>query len=217
MNSSTLRKLSYGVYIVSTLDKGRLTGCVANSSMQITSDPATIAVSINHNNYTNQCIQECGKFTLSILGEGVDPGLIGTFGFQSGKDINKFENVSYEMKEGLPVLKDACGYLVCEVVDKLETQTHTIFLGKIIDADVLKDDEPMTYAYYHKVVKGKSPKNAPTYIPDEETKAPEQREEATYVCGVCGYIYEGNIPFEELPEDYVCPICKQPKSVFIKK
>lgn len=215
MNSLALRKLSYGVYVISTLDKERPTGCVANSSMQITSEPATVAVSINHNNYTNQCIRETGKFALSILGEGVDPGIIGTFGFQSGKEVNKFDSVAYEMKEGVPVLTDACGYLVCEVVDQFETQTHTIFLGRLIDADVLKQEEPMTYAYYHKVVKGKSPKNAPTYIPEEETQT-EPETGVKYVCSVCGYIYDGDIPFEELPEDYVCPICKQPKSVFIR-
>lgn len=217
MNSATLRKLSYGVYVISTLDKERPTGCVANSSMQITSEPATVAVSINHNNFTNQCIKESGRFSLSILGEGADPGIIGTFGFQSGKDVNKFETVSYDMKDGIPVLKDACGYLVCEVVDKLETQTHTIFLGRIIDADVLKEEEPMTYAYYHKVVKGKSPKNAPTYIPDEEENTEAETKKETYVCSICGYIYDGDVPFEELPDDYICPICKQPKSVFVKK
>lgn len=218
MNSLTLRKLSYGVYIVSTMDKERPTGCVANSSMQITSEPATIAVSVNHNNFTNQCIKESGKFSLSVLGEGIDPGIIGTFGFQSGRDIDKFASVSYEMKDGVPVLTDACGYLVCEVVDKLETETHTIFLGKITDADILKEEEPMTYAYYHKVVKGKSPKNAPTYIPDEEKNTkPETEAKAQYVCSVCGYVYDGEIPFEELPEDYVCPLCRQPKSVFVKK
>lgn len=218
MNNLTLRQLSYGVYVISTLDGERPTGCVANSSMQVNAEPATVAVSMNHNNFTNQCIRKSGKFSLSILGEGIDPGIIGTFGFQSGKDTDKFAGVSYEMKDGVPVLADACGYLVCEVVDSMETETHTIFLGKITNADVLKEEEPMTYAYYHKVVKGKSPKNAPTYIPNEEqSEEPEKEEEAKYVCSICGYIYDGDIPFEELPEDYVCPICKQPKSVFVKK
>lgn len=217
MNSFALRKLSYGVYVIGTLDQERVTGCIANSAMQITSDPATVAVSINHNNYTNKCIRESGKFSVSILGEGINPEIIGTFGFQSGKDINKFETVSYDMKEGVPVLTEACGYLVCEVVDKMETETHTVFLGKIVDAESLSEEEPMTYAYYHKVVKGKSPKNAPTYISEEEIKAESEQKNEKYVCGICGYVYDGEVPFEELPEDYVCPICKQPKSVFVKK
>jgi flavin reductase (DIM6/NTAB) family NADH-FMN oxidoreductase RutF/rubredoxin len=176
--------------------------------MQITSSPATIAVSINHDNFTNQCISDTGKFTISILSEGSDPGIIGNFGFQSGRTVNKYDATAYEMVNGLPVVSDACGYLVCEVIDKMETSTHTVFLGAVKDAEVLKGGEAMTYAYYHKVVKGKSPKAAPTYLPEEDEKetkpdgsagAPTKR----YVCQVCGYVYEGT----HLPEDYKCPVC----------
>lgn len=209
INKNTFRSLSYGVYIVSTLDGDRPTGCVANSAMQITSEPATIAVSINHDNYTNACIEKTGKFALSILSEQSDSGLIGTFGFQSGKDVNKFDGVDAQVQSDISVIKDSCGYIVCKVIDKMETSTHTVFLGEVIEADVLEKADAMTYAYYHKVVKGKSPKNAPTYIAEEETK-----QEGKWMCGVCGYAYAGEVPFEEVPESYVCPICKQPKSVF---
>lgn len=164
MNKNAFRQLSYGVYVVSTWDEGRATGCTANSAMQITSDPATIAISINHDNYTNQCIQNTGKFAISILGENSSPSVIGTFGFKSGRDNNKFDEVESVVKSFMPVVSDACAYIVCEVIDKLETSTHTVFLGKVLDADTLKQDTPMTYAYYHNVVKGRSPKNAPTYI-----------------------------------------------------
>ena len=214
INKNAFRNLSYGVYVVSTLDGERPTGCVANSAMQITSEPATIAVSINHDNYTNACIKKTEKFAISILTEQSDSGLIGTFGFQSGKDVNKFDGVEAVVKEGISVVADACSYLVCKVIDKMETATHTVFLGEVIAADVLKEEEPMTYAYYHKVVKGKSPKNAPTYIAEEEETV--QKEEK-WVCGICGYEYRGEIPFEEVPEQFVCPVCKQPKSVFVKK
>ena len=213
INKNAFRSMSYGVYIVSTLDGERPTGCVANSAMQITSEPATIAVSINHDNYTNACIEKTGKFAISILTEQSDPGLIGIFGFQSGKDVNKFDVLKAVVKEGLSVVTDACSYLVCKVINKMETATHTVFLGEVIAADVLKDEDAMTYAYYHKVVKGKSPKNAPTYIAEEE---PVQKEEK-WVCGICGYEYRGEIPFDEVPEQFVCPVCKQPKSVFVKK
>lgn len=216
INKNTFRSLSYGVYIISTLDGARPTGCVANSAMQITSEPATIAVSINHDNYTNACIEKTGKFALSILSEESNPGLIGTFGFQSGKDVNKFEGVDAIEAEGLSVIADACGYVVCKVIDKMETATHTVFLGEVIAADVLKEEEAMTYAYYHKVVKGKSPKNAPTYIADEPEVAKEEpKKEGKWVCSVCGYEYAGMIPFEEVPEEFVCPLCKQPKSKFV--
>ena len=213
INKNAFRNMSYGVYIVSTLDGERPTGCVANSAMQITSEPATIAVSINHDNYTNSCIEKAGKFAISVLSEQSDAGLIGTFGFQSGKDVNKFDGVEAVEKEGISVVADACSYIVCKVIDKMETSTHTVFLGEVIAADELKKEEPMTYSYYHKVVKGKSPKNAPTYIAEE----PEEKKEEKWVCGICGYEYDGDLPFEEVSEDYVCPVCKQPKSVFIKK
>ncbi len=215
MNNNILRDLSYGVYIISTLDGDRATGCVANSAMQITSSPATIAVSINHDNFTNECIRKSGRFSVSILSQESDPGLIGTFGFQSGKDVDKYEKVEHEVVENVPVIKDSCGYMVCELKDSFETSTHTIFIGEIVEGDVYSNVEPMTYAYYHKVVKGKSPKNAPTYIPDEKEESAESK--VIYQCSICGYIYEGSTPFEQLPEDYVCPICKQPKSVFEKK
>ena len=217
MNKSAFYKLSYGVYVVSTWDKGRATGCTANSAMQITSEPATIAISINHDNYTNRCIQESGKFAVSILGEHTDPGIIGTFGFKSGRDYNKFEEVAQEIRANMPVVADACAYIVCDVIDKMETSTHTVFLGKVVDADVLKDDTAMTYAYYHNVIKGKSPKNAPTYIAEEPKAEIRPEAEEKYVCSVCGYVYDGEVPFEELPETFTCPICRQPKSAFVKK
>ena len=213
INKNAFRNMSYGVYVVSTLDGARPTGCVANSAMQITSEPATIAVSINHDNYTNSCIEKTGKFAISILTEQSDAGIIGTFGFQSGKDVNKFDSVDAIEKEGVSVVSDACSYIVCKVINKMETATHTVFLGEVIAADVLKEEEPMTYAYYHKVVKGKSPKNAPTYIAEEL----EEKKEEKWVCGICGYEYRGELPFEEVPDEFVCPVCKQPKSVFVKK
>lgn len=216
INKNTFRNMSYGVYIISTLDGERPTGCVANSAMQITSEPATIAVSMNRENYTNDCIRKTGIFAISILSENSDPTLIGTFGFQSGKDVNKFDGVESIEKSGIPVIADACGYIVCKVIETMETATHTVFLGEVLDADVLKQETEMTYAYYHKVIKGKSPKNAPTYIAEETPVVEEEKASVKWVCGICGYEYDGEIPFEELPDDYTCAWCKQPKSVFRK-
>ena len=212
MNPNAFRKLSYGVYVISSWEEGRPTGCTANSVMQITSEPATVAVSINHDNYTNGCISRSGRFAVSVLSETSDPSIIGTFGFQSGKTVNKFDSVEYEQKANLPVVKDSCAWIVCEVIDRMETATHTVFLGKVVDADEQGAGEPMTYAYYHKVIRGKSPKNAPTYLPEEE-----KAQEARWVCSVCGYVYDGETPFEQLPDSFVCPVCRQPKSAFVKK
>lgn len=207
MNTNILRKLSYGVYVISTWDNGRPTGCTANSAMQITSSPATVAISINHDNYTNKCIEETGKFAISILSEESEPSIIGTFGFQSGKGINKFDTVKYSVEDHMPVVSDSCGYIACNVINKMETQTHTIFLGEVTGGEIFSDAEAMTYAYYHKVVKGKSPKSAPTYIPEEEETSSASRK---FKCQVCGYIYEG----EELPTDYKCPVCGMPSDRF---
>ncbi len=219
MDLNVLRNLSYGVYVVSTLDQERPTGCIANSIMQITSTPVTVAVSMNHDNYTNSCIKASGTFAVSILTVDSDPGLIGRFGFQSGKDHDKFDGLSFETAAGLPVIQDSCGYMTFQVINSVETSTHTIFIGELTGCSVLGNLDPMTYSYYHNVVKGKSPKNAPTYIPSldgSETASDAPEKKPVYKCSVCGYEYDGDTPFDELPGDYVCPICKQPKSVFIK-
>lgn len=213
MNKKVFRNLSYGVYVISTLDGDRHTGCIANSVMQITSSPASVAVSINHDNYTNSCIEKSGMFAVSILSEKSDPGIIGTFGFQSGKDNNKFENVGFHVSQGAAVLDDSCGYIMCKVTGKLETSTHTIFLGEALDGDTIGNTPAMTYAYYHNVIKGKSPKNAPTYLPEEDS-APAGRK---WVCSICGYVYDGSTPFSELPDSYVCPVCRQPKEKFTEQ
>ena len=209
MNKNVLRKLSYGVYVVSTKNGDKPTGCIANSAMQVTHD--TIAVSINHDNFTNQCIKNTKKFGISILSVDVNDMVIPVFGFQSGRDVNKFENFETEEVYGLKVLKDSAGYIVCDVINQMETETHTIFLGKIADGDILKDEIPMTYAYYHQVKKGTSPKAAPTFI---EENVPQEENKIRYKCEICGYIYGGDITQE--PDTYVCPICKQPKTKFVK-
>jgi flavin reductase (DIM6/NTAB) family NADH-FMN oxidoreductase RutF len=167
MNKNALRALSYGVYIISTYDEGRPTGCTANSVMQITSSPATVAVSINKDNYTHDCIKRLGKFAVSVIGENSDPILIGGFGFRSGRDTDKFANVDYSTKSYFPVINDAVAYMVCEVREAMDAGTHTVFLAEVIDADTLKNDAPMTYKYYHEVIKGTSPKKAPTYIEEQ--------------------------------------------------
>lgn len=164
MNNNVFRNLSYGVYIVSCKNGDKYTGCTVNSIMQVTSSPATIALSVNRDNYTNSCICKHQKFAVSILSEKSNPLSIGTFGFRSGKDFEKFSVIEHTFKSDLPIVKDACGYLICEVADKIETSTHTLFLANVIDGDILNTETPMTYAYYHNVIRGNTPKNAPSYI-----------------------------------------------------
>lgn len=203
MDKKVLRNLSYGVYVVTGKDKERNIGCIANSVMQITSDPAVIAVSINHDNYTNKVIKETNKFGVSILKEASDAKIIGTFGFKSSKEIDKFEGVNYKEIAEVPVLEDTCGYMVCKVIDKVETTTHTVFLGEVIELDDYISENAMTYKYYHENLKGTSPKNAPTYEEVAKTSEVKQGKTKKWRCTICGYVYEG----EELPSDFVCPIC----------
>lgn len=212
MNFEIYTKLNYGVYVITSSLNGKQYGCVANCAMQITDQPSTIAISMNHNNETHKAISESGYFGINILQENIDPSYIGVFGFSSSKDKDKFKDFDYEIKDNVPVLKKALGYLTLKVINTMETPTHTVFLGEVIDGDVLHSATPMTYKYYHEVIKGKSPKNAPTHIVDENVTTKEQ-----WVCSICGYVYDGDIPFEQLPDDYVCPICLQPKEVFEKR
>ncbi|MDO4285131.1 MAG: flavin reductase family protein [Eubacteriales bacterium] len=165
MDLSALFDLSYGVYVVSSMDGDRPTGCIANSAMQITAEPPTLAVSINHDNFTHGCIEKTGRFSLSILPETIAPLTIGRFGFRSGRDNDKFDGVDYQMVDGLPVLSESTSYCLFEVTDKMETETHTIFLARLLDAQKAAGGKPMTYSYYHQVIKGKAPKTAPTYQP----------------------------------------------------
>lgn len=205
MDNKVLRNLSYGIYIVGAKDE-KPVGCIANTAFQITSDPKTIAVSINHDNYTNEIIKKTGTFSISILDEDTNPEIIGTFGYKSSRDINKYDNIDTVLLEGLPVLKNSCGNIVCKVINTTETNTHTIFIGEVIASNNYKESKPMTYRYYHEALKGKSPKNAPTY--EEETKI----EKTIWKCQICGY----EIETEELPENFICPICGEPISSFKK-
>lgn len=212
MNKTAFYNLSYGVYLCTSWDEGRPVGCVANSAMQITAEPATLAVSLNHGNYTNRCVSDKGYFSVCVLAEDCDPKLIGKFGFFSSREKDKFADFSWQVRGKLPVPDGAMCWFSCRVIDKMETATHTVFLGEVMDADVLKAGTPMTYAYYHKVLKGKTAAKAPTYI------APEAGQTAAkYVCKICGYVYDGKVPFEELPDDWLCPVCGAPKSQFEKR
>lgn len=163
MDERILWNLSYGVYVVSTINRDKPTGCIANSVMQVTAVPATIAVSIHHDNFTYSCIKSSGLFSVSVLSENCKPAILARFGFQSGKNIDKFETIEYKYVNGLPVLNDSIGFINCKVISSTDVGTHTIFVGEVEDAECFSEDSPMTYAHYHQVRKGKTPKNASTY------------------------------------------------------
>ena len=204
MNKEILRDLSYGVYVVSSKKEDRDVGCIVNSAMQITSSKTTIAISVNLDNYTNSAIKETGEFVLQVLPEEVDSNILKAFGFQSSREVDKFEEMDFERKDNYPILTCAIGYLPVRVTQIVEVGTHTLFIGEVLSMEKLKEGTPMTYAYYHQVKKGKSPKNAPTY--QEEVKESNKKQ---YVCTICGYVHEG-----DLPEDFVCPICGVGRELF---
>ncbi len=211
MDETVLWKLSYGMYALCADDNGRPVGCIVNTASQITSVNPIIAVSVNKNNYTYGVIEKTKKFALSILSEETPAATIGVLGYQSGKNTNKFEKVAYRLEHGLPILEEAiCGWLICDVLSIVDCETHGIVLARVSAAENGTAGQPMTYKYFHEVIKGKAPKNAPTY--HEEKPAAETPK---YVCSVCGYIYEGDIAQE--PDTYVCPICNAPKSAFARK
>ncbi len=167
-NPKVFTKLSYGVYIVTTWDRGKPTGCVANSAMQITSEPATIAVSIHHNNFTNTCIKQCNHFAVNIMAENQAPDLIGKMGYSSAKRVKKFDGVPYTLKSRMPIIDSSLGFISCKVINTVETDTHTIFIGEVIGGEIMDEQgKPMTYAYYHDVVKAKAAPNAPTFIKED--------------------------------------------------
>lgn len=210
MDKKVLRNLSYGVYVVTSRDKDKNVGCIANSIMQVTSNPSVIAVSINHDNYTNKVIKENNKFGVSILKETTDAKIIGTFGYKSSKDNDKFDGINFKEISEIPVLENTCGYMVCKVIDTMETSTHTIFLGEVIEADDYSTENAMTYKYYHENLKGSSPKNAPTYEETSTSQVDKDSKKRKWKCSICGYIHEA----DELPDDFKCPICGVGKEYF---
>lgn len=209
MNKSVLRNISYGMYLIGSKDEKNV-GCIANSVIQVTSNPVTIAISINHENYTNQVIKKTKKFSVSILDEQVDSNIIGTFGYKTSKEVDKYKGIETELLEDMLIPKENCGAFVCQVVDILETSTHTIFIGEMVNTNVGTQKNPMTYRYYHEVRKGKSPTKAPTYI--EDTLEGKKKTKTVWKCEICGY----EVEMESLPDDYVCPICGRPIQYFKK-
>jgi flavin reductase (DIM6/NTAB) family NADH-FMN oxidoreductase RutF/rubredoxin len=230
MDPNILHNISYGMFIVSSHSKeGRPNGQIANTVFQITSEPVTIAVSINKKNLTHEHIESSGYFAVSILDESTPLSFIGKFGFKSGRTEDKFKGVKYEiLPSGCPaVLDNTIGYIGARVMRKFDCGTHTLFLGEMTDSKILKTGRPMTYDYYHQVKRGTTPETAPTFIRSEETKGRDANMQK-YRCEVCNYIYDPAIgdpdsgikpgtPFEKLPDDWVCPVCGADKSQFVKE
>ena len=196
-NKKITRKITLGMYVLTTKNGG----CIVDAVSQISAgDNPLIAVSVMKNNYTNELLKKNDTFALSVIGKNTNPEIIKTFGFNSSRDIDKFENTDTEEINEINIIKDSLGYMIFEKIDSIENDTHTLFIGKLIEADIYKDEEPMSYNYYqeHK---------------DELLKVTTENGKTAWICSICGYIYYG----DELPDDFECPTCGVNKDFFDKK
>ena len=165
IDRGAFRKLSYGLYIVASRAEDRMNGQVVNTVIQVTSEPPRIAVIINKKNFTHELIVKSKVFSASVLKESASMIFFGPFGFKSGREFDKLSNVTFkEGVTGCPLITEhALSVLEAEVINEIDLGTHTVFIGNVVSSEVLDEGTPLTYQYYHQVLKGKSPPNAPTY------------------------------------------------------
>lgn len=190
LDPKALYQLGYGLYVLTTNDGETENGCIVNTVMQAASNPLIIAVGVNKQNYTCELIQKTGVLNINSLTENTPYEVFQHFGYQSGRDVDKFEGCSPDRSEnGLVILpKHIKGFLSLAVEQETDLGSHILFLCKVTEGRLLSDEETVTYSYYQQHIKPK----------------PQLEKKKGFVCRICGYIYEG----ETLPEDFVCPICK---------
>lgn len=196
MNNLAMFKMSYGLYVLSARVDNKDNGCIINTAMQITDTPKQIIIGVNKQNLTHDMIMQTKAFNLSMLDQRTPFSVFQNFGFQSGKTVDKFKDVAKKRSEnGIAYLVDTTNaYLAAKVIATLDVGTHTIFIAEVTEAEVLSDQASVTYSYYQEQIK----------------PAPKKEIKKGWRCKICGYVYEG----DELPEDYICPICKHGASDF---
>ena len=196
IDPSALFKIGYGLYVVTSNDGTKDNGLIVNTVVQLTSKPNRIAVTINKDNYSHQVIKETGVMNVNCLSVDAPFSVFENFGFQSGRNVDKFANNEVKRSgNGLVFLdKYVNSFISLKVEQYLDFETHGMFVCTITESRILSDKESMTYAYYHSNVKPK----------------PKTERKKGYVCKICGYVYEG----DPLPEDFICPLCKHPASDF---
>lgn len=231
MNIDALSKLTYGMYVVSTIENGKMNGYLGNTAMQISAEPNMVAVACSKNNYTAKMIESSQLFSISILNKKLSKETIKTFGYTSGKDADKFADAKYTLGDtGCPILlNDTSAWVECKVVNTFDVGTHLVFVGEVVNCDIVDNKDLMTYQYYHDTFKAKSPKNAPTFRGNNNNNIQLNgdiiMETKKFQCDVCGYVYDPTVgdpdggiapgtPFQDIPEDWVCPICGVGKSNF---
>lgn len=193
MDKKALYNLSYGVFMLSTKAGDKVNGCITNTCMQVANSPVRVAISVLNQNYTCDLIKESGVFALSMLDETTTFETIKHFGFQSGRDVDKFADIKPPMdKNEIPYMGwQACAVISCKVVESKDLGSHTLFIAEVEDGKVLSEHAPLTYADYQNKVKPKPEKTA------------QDKKIIGWRCKICNYVYEGS----ELPKDYNCPLC----------
>lgn len=193
MDKKAIYSLTYGVFMLSTKLGDKANGCITNTCIQVASNPTRIAISVLNTNYTCELLKESGVFALSILDQDCNFPTIKHFGFQSGRDVDKFESMNTPLDcNGIPYMNwYSCAVISGKVLEQYDLGTHTLFIAEVVDAKTLSDKAPLTYADYQERVK-----------PKPEAKK-EDRKIVGWRCKICKYVYEGS----ELPEDFTCPLC----------
>ncbi len=202
MNPKTMYNLTYGLFVLTSAFEGKDSGCIINTAGQVTSEPNRISIAVNKANFTQELIQKSKTFNISILSEAASFDLFRRFGFQSGRTVDKFADFAdcRRSDNGLYYITAGTnGYISATVEQSVDLGSHTLFLAAVTDMDLLSDIPSATYAYYQSSIK---PKPAPT----------TESGQTIWRCKVCGYTYEG----EQLPADFICPLCKHPASDFEK-
>jgi flavin reductase (DIM6/NTAB) family NADH-FMN oxidoreductase RutF/rubredoxin len=221
LNFEALFKISYGLYIVSSGGKTKGNGFISNTVFQVTAEPPRFAVCCHKNNFTAGLIQKYMAFSVSVLSQSASSQIFGKFGYRSGKDFDKMTGTQIKFAEtGMPIVIDeSIAYFECRVVQTLDVGTHLMFVGDLVNAEIIDDTkEPLTYSYYRQVKKGVAPKNAPTYIDKSKQEQKSNTSDSKkYKCLACGHIYDESIEtikFTDLPDEWVCPVCGSEKSDF---
>ncbi|MCR5508165.1 MAG: flavin reductase [Lachnospiraceae bacterium] len=204
MNTKAMYALSYGLFVVSSKVGDKDNGCITNTAIQVTSDPNQIALAVNRANYTNELMKQAGIFNISVLSEEADFELFKRFGFQSGRDVDKYAgfNDFARSANGLTyITKGTNAFLSAKITQQIELSSHTLFIAEVTDMDVISNAPSATYSYYQSNIK-----------PKPEAVGETKTGQTVWRCKICGYEYVG----EELPDDFICPLCKHPKSDFEK-
>ncbi len=192
IRNEAMFKLSYGLFVLTVHENGKDNGCIINTATQVTDSPKRISIAVNKNNLTCEMLERTKKFTISVLSTDATFDIIKRFGFVSGRDEDKFagHNDHYRTENGTYFICEGTNaYISCTVTDIIDCGTHLLFISDVTEAETLSDAPSATYQYYFDHIKPKP-------------EVPKKKK--GYICKICGYVYEG----EELPPDFICPLCK---------